>query len=388
VPKIEELASQRERFHIHNWCHALTLVHSSHAELACKPVLGLDSQMANSYAKRYNDYILFGENNNLSKLLLWHLWVKITMAGKKSKLVRGLLAGFIWLGLISLGFGTSPKKTRSEIELARENLLISEATAERIANDLVELRNSPRVPGEIIDDYEIYLARVQAMVDEQRKVVSAMEKAYANHLSRKESAPAKTSEDLEYMLNPEIPEEDTTDEVGALDQEFNESLTEFDQMLLKEFDAIRAQSARKMRDLAEQADEVANRLRDKGVELDTGESGSSGDAGEQTKDGEEKAEVGNSLDESEEPTEAEREEMDKGENTTGSTEATVDKDVAAADESGHGGEGTPQEQKRRYDKADDDIVARQLREAAENETDPELKEKLWKEYEAYKKNTP
>ena len=37
-------------------------------------------------------------------------------------------------------------------------------------------------------------------------------------------------------------------------------------------------------------------------------------------------------------------------------------------------------------KDDDDIVARQLREAAENETDPELKEKLWKEYEAYKKN--
>jgi hypothetical protein len=34
---------------------------------------------------------------------------------------------------------------------------------------------------------------------------------------------------------------------------------------------------------------------------------------------------------------------------------------------------------------DDDIVARQLREAAENETDPVLQEKLWKEYEAYKK---
>jgi hypothetical protein len=30
-------------------------------------------------------------------------------------------------------------------------------------------------------------------------------------------------------------------------------------------------------------------------------------------------------------------------------------------------------------------VARQIREAAEKETDPELKEKLWKEYEEYKK---
>jgi hypothetical protein len=33
---------------------------------------------------------------------------------------------------------------------------------------------------------------------------------------------------------------------------------------------------------------------------------------------------------------------------------------------------------------EDDIVARQLREAAETETDPELRRKLWEEYRAYK----
>lgn len=36
---------------------------------------------------------------------------------------------------------------------------------------------------------------------------------------------------------------------------------------------------------------------------------------------------------------------------------------------------------------DDDVIARRLRRAAEQETDPELKEKLWKEYVEYKKNT-
>ncbi len=35
---------------------------------------------------------------------------------------------------------------------------------------------------------------------------------------------------------------------------------------------------------------------------------------------------------------------------------------------------------------DDDIVARQLREAAEKETDPELKKKLWEEYRRYKES--
>ena len=39
------------------------------------------------------------------------------------------------------------------------------------------------------------------------------------------------------------------------------------------------------------------------------------------------------------------------------------------------------------DGSDDDVVARQLREAAEKETDPQLKEKLWDEYRKYKKGS-
>ena len=39
------------------------------------------------------------------------------------------------------------------------------------------------------------------------------------------------------------------------------------------------------------------------------------------------------------------------------------------------------------DGSDDDVVARQLREAAEKETDPELKKKLWEEYRRYKQGT-
>ena len=38
------------------------------------------------------------------------------------------------------------------------------------------------------------------------------------------------------------------------------------------------------------------------------------------------------------------------------------------------------------DASDDDVIARQLREAAEAETDPLLKEQLWKEYEKYKES--
>jgi hypothetical protein len=39
------------------------------------------------------------------------------------------------------------------------------------------------------------------------------------------------------------------------------------------------------------------------------------------------------------------------------------------------------------DGSDDDIIARQLREAAMAESDPELREKLWQEYREYKSST-
>jgi hypothetical protein len=40
-----------------------------------------------------------------------------------------------------------------------------------------------------------------------------------------------------------------------------------------------------------------------------------------------------------------------------------------------------------WDSSDDDVIARQLREAAETETDPLLKKQLWEEYKKYKKST-
>ena len=61
-----------------------------------------------------------------------------------------------------------------------------------------------------------------------------------------------------------------------------------------------------------------------------------------------------------------------------------DKDRSANDSKPGGGTGATGE--KIPDGSDDDIVAKRLRKAAEQETDPELKEKLWKEYIEYKKN--
>ena len=60
-----------------------------------------------------------------------------------------------------------------------------------------------------------------------------------------------------------------------------------------------------------------------------------------------------------------------------------DADTAAGDSAPAAGQGMqPTASEDFY--ADDDVVARQLREAAERETDPELADKLWQEYRNYK----
>lgn len=305
-------------------------------------------------------------------------------------LFKYFFAGLIWLGLIASAHGVPLEKIKSELELARENLRISEATAVRIDEELEDLKKSGPVSPEIIDDYEIYLARVRAMVDENHTVVKAMEMAYARHFPGKKYESPDDSEKLKDMLDPGIPEEEAVDAVVALDRELNNSLAEFDEILLKEFELIRAQSERELRDLAEEAAEAAKRLREKGVDLDAGESEFPSETGE---DGAERMEKAPEKDDSkgEEKTadmaDAEKDEVANTEKGSHAEEGEIDEGAATSEKSSNGGQGSSREQAPRYDKADDDIVARQLREAAENETDPELKEKLWKEYEEYKKNT-
>lgn len=80
---------------------------------------------------------------------------------------------------------------------------------------------------------------------------------------------------------------------------------------------------------------------------------------------------------------------DSGEETgTGSGKGTGSGEGAGPSVEGAGAGqsagGSSQPGKEDLETGDDDIVARQLREAAEKETDPELQKKLWEEYRKYK----
>lgn len=155
----------------------------------------------------------------------------------------------------------------------------------------------------------------------------------------------------------------TEERKEALEGDLDSSLSEFDRMLLREQEILAEEQA-------EQAAQAAA----------SGGGASSGGGS-----------PGGSLDEEGSPQTA-----DAGSPTVG-TGGSPDTPQAEASESGE--EGAPVGEREDAsstngrvppdvgDGSDDDIVARQLREAAMNEDDPELREKLWEEYRAYKNGT-
>ncbi|MBW2492517.1 MAG: hypothetical protein JRE65_15355 [Deltaproteobacteria bacterium] len=286
---------------------------------------------------------------------------------------KATLVMVLWLMPSTILYATSMQKIESALETARNDLRISMATEERISFELDKLKQSEHIPPDIIIDYHAYLIRVQAMVAENRQKVDKMEALSARYNARKATHEALHKDATSAMLDPSIPEEQVVDEVTVLDRKLDSSLAEFDEMLLKELDLIQAKSSEKLQDLAQEAEAAAQRLRDKGIEIDT-------DSNTETDE--------SHPDSSKEAREAEKEkstpEAGKQSDTKESTDDTA---LTTQGKSREGMEGSQRHPQHRYDPKDDDIVARQLREAAEKESDPELKEKLWKEYEHYKKNT-
>ena len=300
----------------------------------------------------------------------------ITTRGK-----MGLIGIFLLFLSVSLHAATR-QQIESVLESARRDLRISIATEERIATALDMLKKSGTAAPEVIVDYELYLSRVQAIVAENRKKVAKIETIHARSDTLKPSKGSVPGGDTADITDSAIPEEQAVDEVAVLDRQLDDSLHEFDETLLTELDLIRAKSSERMRDLAEEAAAAAQRLREKGIEIGNGSEGDN-----QAPDQDSGQDSGqDSSGEQKETTEAAEGPAETGK-VAGTGKGREDGEVPIHGKSWEGVEGSAQHPKNRYDPEKDDIVARQLREAAERETDPQLREKLWKEYEQYKKNT-
>lgn len=142
------------------------------------------------------------------------------------------------------------------------------------------------------------------------------------------------------------------DAPGELDAELSASLSQFDELLLRETEAAR-NSASSTSWSAQSGAAGASAQ-------ETGAQGSS-----------------QSAEASANASGAETSERSSNETTGETSERVASARGAAGTSAGNTPEDIP-------DGSDDDVVARQLREAAENEADPVLREKLWAEYRKYK----
>ncbi len=148
--------------------------------------------------------------------------------------------------------------------------------------------------------------------------------------------------------------ETTEEQRECLDRELDKSLSEFDALILKE------------QEILEQRRETSAAAGGGGGAGTAAASGGGEDGGNETEAGEKPEGTGGSP---EEPSGTEVASEDGPEETTESGSGDIANGRIPPDVG---------------DGEDDDIVARQLREAAMKEEDPELREKLWDEYRAYK----
>lgn len=282
-------------------------------------------------------------------------------AGRSTLKLRRLIArGLILLvlGGAAIAASSPPANPPPELQKARDDLKLSQETRDRIAGEVAALKASGKATAEVIAAYETYLSRVQDMVVENQNLVARMETAYSAHQTPSPAGAAAAS-----GAEPE-------DRVKTLDRQFYESLAAFDEMLLKELRILQAASAKRMTGLAEAAAAAGRNAGEKGQ-------GAAGEKTSSTEGAEGSASEG-----------AKSEKTGTGNDRTNTSEGGKPGDTAGTSQEagGWGSGGTGAAPSVYTSGSDDDIVARQLREAAEKETNPDLKAKLWKEYEAYKKS--
>lgn len=201
-------------------------------------------------------------------------------------------------------------------------------------------RRAPHLSAAETSDYDAYIGRLRDRLAVACAAYSLSTSQVPGDIQCPQSAPARLAP-ADINLNNEATRSEAT---ATLDAELDAGLGEFDERLLREQQRVKAAAPR--------------------TGSGTGRGGQVG-AGDGPPGSDEMATA----------TDASRPES-SAESVTDSAAGDPGQEQVAS--------GRPADLP---DGSDDDVVARQLREAAEKETDPELKAKLWEEYRNYKQGT-
>ncbi len=255
----------------------------------------------------------------------------------------------------------------TDLSAAQHALNAALAAEARATAEFQRLRQKGALSPAELDDYRTFLIRLDRMVRVNCRAVSRLKADTGDTAPEPNCERGAISEQLPLSF----PNEQTEGErIVALERRLGSSLSEFDEMLLREMEQLaRTQSG---------SPDAGT-----GAGLGTGEQPGSAEAGDdQSARGEGPGDKSSPATDSGAKTKAEK-----------STDRTATGGVREAGQTAKVDQAGANKDAKRTgavkqddvpDAGDDDVVARQLREAAENETDPELREKLWEEYKRYK----
>jgi hypothetical protein len=266
------------------------------------------------------------------------LWVALTRVG----------AAALFLAILA---STAQADPRSELAQARHDLAISEQVLARVSARAEAARSDPANSPEERRRLDQYLARVRDLVELNRERVRSLEQTV-------EVLPAGLPAGGTGGVG--APTAAThAEEVAALDTKLSGSLAEFDQLLLAEARKARARAP----------------TRASAGGYGAGSNGGAAGTSAQKSGGDESSTNGatGSREGSADPRQSGKGPGSPGGRIEGTDPGAAGPTAAVPPDVGDG--------------SDDDIVARQIRRAAEAETDPELRKKLWDEYRKYKEGT-
>ena len=258
---------------------------------------------------------------------------------------------------------------------ARNRILAAYAALQSAESDYSRLVSRGKLsPGEAAD-YRIYIAGLR---DRLYAGCSQLPQVDRDSLTAAGPCPAQASARPRAAAIDLKTERTRGERAVDLDQELSAALSEFDEMLLREQEQVKA--ARPVTAAA-----MAG--------ADGGADGGEAADGDGRRAGDDQGRGTNGKARGAAATSADGETAGTGERGTAGPVASSTGDGGDVPRSGRMGSQNEQQAAVRGrppdvpDGRDDDVVARQLREAAEKETDPELQAKLWEEYRKYKRGT-
>lgn len=255
----------------------------------------------------------------------------------------------------------------ADLSAARQTLDAALAAEARATAEFQQLRQNGALSPAELSDYRTFLARLDRVVRVHCQKVSKLKANTGDTSPEPNCERGATPEQLRLSF----PNEQTEGErMAVLERRLGSSLSEFDEMLLREMEQLaRTQSG---------APDAGT-----GSGSGAGEQPGSASAGDgQSAAAETPGDMKSTASDGIGKTASERSSDRTSDGAAREAEQSAKVDHAGAKKDAKRSGAVSRDDV--PDAGDDDVVARQLREAAENESDPELREKLWQEYKRYK----